>query len=233
MCSGQHNQLTLIGHKLCPYVQRTVIALKELGIAFKRIDIDLNNKPAWVKKLSPLGKVPVLVVDDETVLFESSVINEYVNEIGGGKMLSDTPVKKAKERAWVEFASSTLANVSQLYNAKDECSFTDAVNELQDKWVHLEENLAQSGFFNGEDFSLVDAAFAPVFRYFDVFERFGDFDFTNRFAKIEQWRKALGQRSSVINAVGPEYQEMLTNFVAAKESYLGELASTYITALVT
>jgi glutathione S-transferase len=146
--------------------------------------------------------------------------------------LTGTPVKKAKERAWVEFASATLANVGQLYNAKDECSFNDAVNELQEKWAHLEENVAQSAFFNGEDFSLVDAAFAPVFRYFDVFEKLGDFDFTGRFAKIEQWRKALGQRSSVINAVGPEYQEMLTNFVAAKESYLGELASTYITALV-
>ncbi|WP_171258249.1 glutathione S-transferase N-terminal domain-containing protein, partial [Acinetobacter baumannii] len=39
--------LKLISHKLCPYVQRAVIALKEKGVPFERIDIDLANKPDW------------------------------------------------------------------------------------------------------------------------------------------------------------------------------------------
>ena len=55
-------KLTLISHKLCPYVQRAVIALTEKGVPFERIDIDLANKPDWFLKISPLGKVPVLVV---------------------------------------------------------------------------------------------------------------------------------------------------------------------------
>ena len=54
--------LKLISHKLCPYVQRAVIALNEKGVAFERIDIDLANKPDWFLKISPLGKVPVLTV---------------------------------------------------------------------------------------------------------------------------------------------------------------------------
>ncbi len=54
--------LKLISHKLCPYVQRAVIALKEKGVPFERIDIDLANKPDWFLKISPLGKVPVLLV---------------------------------------------------------------------------------------------------------------------------------------------------------------------------
>ena len=52
--------LKLISHKLCPYVQRAVIALNEKGVPFERIDIDLANKPDWFLKISPLGKVPVL-----------------------------------------------------------------------------------------------------------------------------------------------------------------------------
>ncbi len=52
----------LISHKLCPYVQRAVIALNEKGAAFERVDIDLANKPDWFLKISPLGKVPVLTV---------------------------------------------------------------------------------------------------------------------------------------------------------------------------
>ncbi len=42
--------LKLVSHKLCPYVQRAVIALKEKGVPFERIDIDLNNKPDWFLK---------------------------------------------------------------------------------------------------------------------------------------------------------------------------------------
>ncbi len=47
------HQLTLVSHVLCPYVQRSVIALEELGIAYKRIDIDLNNPPEWFIRISP------------------------------------------------------------------------------------------------------------------------------------------------------------------------------------
>ncbi len=63
-------KLKLISHKLCPYVQRAVISLKEKGVPFERIDIDLDNKPDWFLKISPLGKVPVLQVGDK-VVFES------------------------------------------------------------------------------------------------------------------------------------------------------------------
>src|SRR6266478_9574691 len=72
-------KLTLISHKLCPYVQRAVIALTEKGVPFERIDIDLANKPDWFLAISPLGKTPVLQVGD-TAIFESAVILEYLEE---------------------------------------------------------------------------------------------------------------------------------------------------------
>ena len=82
--------LKLISHKLCPYVQRAVIALTEKGVPFERIDIDLANKPDWFLKISPLGKVPVLLVetaDGEAALFESNVICEYIEDTQGGAKL--------------------------------------------------------------------------------------------------------------------------------------------------
>ena len=60
--------LTLVSHELCPFVQRAAIALEEKGVAFERITIDLANKPDWFLAMSPLGKVPLLMVGDE-VLF--------------------------------------------------------------------------------------------------------------------------------------------------------------------
>ena len=72
-------KLTLISHKLCPYVQRAVIALAEKGVPFERIDVDLANKPDWFLTVSPLGKTPVLLVGD-TAIFESAVILEYLED---------------------------------------------------------------------------------------------------------------------------------------------------------
>ncbi len=83
-------KLTLISHKLCPYVQRAVIALTEKGVPFERIDIDLANKPEWFLKISPLGKVPVLLVgtaEGEAALFESNVICEYIEDTQDGAKL--------------------------------------------------------------------------------------------------------------------------------------------------
>src|SRR5947209_1305066 len=102
--------LILISHKLCPYVQRAVIALTEKGVAFERIDIDLSNKPDWFLKISPLGKVPVLSVGSdagEVALFESNVICEYIEETqGGAKLHPQDPLQRAQHRAWMEFGST-------------------------------------------------------------------------------------------------------------------------------
>ena len=109
-------KLTLISHKLCPYVQRAVIALNEKGVAFERIDIDLANKPDWFLKLSPLGKVPVLIVrseDGEVALFESNVICEYIEETQtGAKLHPQDALQRAQHRAWMEFGSTILSDRS-------------------------------------------------------------------------------------------------------------------------
>ncbi len=222
------NRLTLISHNLCPYVQRAVIALEEQGIEYKRIDIDLNNQPDWFRQLSPLEKVPVLVVDDETVLFESAVIAEYINEIGSGKLLSSAALDKARERAWIEFASATLNNIGQLYSVAGEKNYARAEAELEAKWRQLEGTLRQSTFFSGEHFSLVDAAFAPVFRYLDLFEQLVELEFLKRYPKIEKWRRTLSQRDSVKKAARPEYPLLLAEFVAERKSYLGKYARTFL-----
>lgn len=72
--------LELVSHHLCPYVQRAVITLLEKEIPHQRTYIDLSDKPDWFQVISPLGKVPLLKIQDE-ILFESAVICEYLDEI--------------------------------------------------------------------------------------------------------------------------------------------------------
>src|SRR6201994_5077136 len=99
--------LKLLSHKLCPYVQRAVIALTEKGVPFERIDIDLANKPEWFLKISPLGKTPVLVVGDHAI-FESAVILEYLEETQGHPLHPADALARAEYRSWIEFASAVL-----------------------------------------------------------------------------------------------------------------------------
>ena len=82
-------KLKLVSHKLCPYVQRAVIALAEKGVPFERIDVDLANKPDWFLKVSPLGKTPVLLVGD-TAIFESAVILEYLEDTQARRCIRPT-----------------------------------------------------------------------------------------------------------------------------------------------
>jgi glutathione S-transferase len=224
-------KLTLISHHLCPFVQRAAIALIENDVPFERRNINLSNKPDWFLKLSPPGKVPVLVVDDTTVLFESSVIAEYINDLTGGELLATDLLQKSRQRAWIEFASATIGSVGTLYNAASPAAYELARFTLSDKWQTLEKELGDGPFFAGEDFSLVDAAFAPVFRYFDTFEQLSDDEYFVDVPKVRAWRESLQQRNSVQHAVGDDYPTRLLQFLAIRDSVIGTAAAKALGAL--
>jgi glutathione S-transferase len=120
MEAHMNRTLRLVSHHLCPYVQRAIIALAEKGIAHERTYIDLAEKPAWFSALSPLGKVPLLLIDDTDVLFESAVICEYLEETSPGpKLHPRDPLERARHRAWIEFASAALADIWGLETTPD------------------------------------------------------------------------------------------------------------------
>jgi glutathione S-transferase len=216
-------KLTLVSIHLCPYVQRAAITLAEKGVAFDKVYVDLANKPDWFKAISPLGKVPVLRVGDEA-LFESSVIVEYLEETQAKPLHPKDPLARAKHRAWMEFGSSILADLWMFETTCDQAAFNGKVKTIREKFERLEGQLGEGPYFAGKEFSVVDAVFAPVFRYFDVFDDIGDFGLWKDLPKLQAWRKALAARSSVKNAVVPEYNQLLRDFLAKHDGHLNRLA---------
>jgi len=215
------DKLTLISHKLCPYVQRAVIALTEKGVPFERIDVDLANKPDWFKKISPLGKTPILLVG-ETAIFDSAVILEYLEETQPNPLHPADPLARAEHRAWIEFGSAILNDIWGLYTAADEAAFSAKTGALREKFLRLEDRL-KAPWFDGERFSLLDAAFGPVFRYFDAFDRIADFGILAGLPRIAAWRTRLAARPSVQAAVAPDYPALLWEFYRARGSHLTQL----------
>jgi glutathione S-transferase len=218
--------LTLISHVLCPYVQRAVISLTEKRIPFERIDIDLANKPAWFTAVSPLGKTPVLKVE-QTAIFESAVILEYLEETQPPPLHPPDPLRRAEHRSWIEFGSAVLNDIAGFYSAADETTFAQKIKALSDKFAQLEVRLGQgerSGhYFEGERFSLVDVVFGPVFRYFDAFDRIDDFGILTGKPKVGAYRRALSARPAVRAAVATDYGSRLWKFLQARNSHLSRI----------
>jgi glutathione S-transferase len=215
-------KLELISHHLCPYVQRAVITLLEKNIPHQRTYIDLANKPEWFAQISPLGKVPLLKVNEE-VLFESAVICEYLDEITLGSLHLDDPLQKAKHRSWIEFGSSILSIIAGFYNAPDQESFDQKRGELASKFLWIEQYLGQDGYFAGEKFSLVDGVYGAIFRYFDVFDAIDDFGIFADTPKVKNWRQLLQHRPSIQQAVTEDYHQLLLLFLKQRHAYLSTL----------
>jgi glutathione S-transferase len=215
-------KLTLISHHLCPYVQRAAITLAEKGVAFERVNIDLGNKPDWFKQISPLGKVPLLRVGDD-VLFESSVIVEYLEETQPKPLHPRDPLMRAKHRAWMEFGSTILGDLWIYETTQDQAAFEAKTQAMREKFERLERVLGDGPYFAGKDFSVVDAVFAPVFRYFDTFDQIKDSGIWSGLPNVTAWRQALASRPSVIHAVGGDYGGRLKDFLRTHNGVLAQM----------
>lgn len=216
------SRLLLVSHPLCPYVQRAAIALAEKAVPYDRVDVDLGDKPAWFTALSPLGKVPLLRVG-EAVLFESSVIVEYLEETTPRPMHPADPLERARHRAWMAFASAALDGIAGFYNAGDAQAFDARRAALADRFAWLDRHLGRGPYFAGREFHLVDAAWAPVFRYLDRFDRIADFGLLDGADRVTGYRAALAGRVSVAGAVAPDYPARLDAFLLRRGSYLSSL----------
>jgi glutathione S-transferase len=213
----------LISFKLCPFVQKAVLTLLEKGIDYDIEYIDLLNPPAWFKEISPLGKVPVVVIGEQ-VLFESSVIVEYLDEVYGEPLHPADPLQKAQNRSWMEFGNECLMNGYQIVTAADEAAFNEASDALLSKLDQLEKNLPQSKFFNGDKPSLVDLSFAPLFQRIGFIDHIvpGVVD-SARHPKVTAWGQSLLQLDIMPKSAVPELEDLYAGMMKNQGGYLGSL----------
>ena len=219
-------ELELISFNRCPYVQRSVITLLHKKADFKVTYVDLSNKPDWFLEISPFGKVPCLRVTDngeESVIFESAVINEFVDEVTPGSLLPEDPIQRAVCRSWIEYGGACMKDAGRMVITKDREVFEQARESLQERLGRLEATIGAGPFFIGESFSLVDAAYAPTFMrlemWRDVFEPYPRRDYP----KVVAWSDALLEMPEVKNSVVPELAELTYQRIRELGSYVSTL----------
>ena len=151
------------------------------------------------------------------------MILEFLEETQPSPLHPKHPLTRAEHRAWIEFGSSVLNDISGFYTALDQVAFVAKGKTLEQRFGQLEQRLGEGPFFEGKRFSLVDAVFGPVFRYFDVFDRIGEFGVLADKPKVNVWRSALAARMSIQNAVAKDYGQRLWAFLEARKSRLSSI----------
>jgi glutathione S-transferase len=220
----------LISSATCPFVQRSAITLEHKHVPYEIEFVDLANKPQWFLELSPTGKVPVLVVRDgerEIVLFESAVINEYLDEITEGSLLPRDPLLRARHRAMIEFASSAIADSWRMGVAQSrELAFAEAA-ALRSKLGRFEAEMV-GPFFTGTELTLVDTAAIPLLlRTMWTVEPAPELAVFEGLPKVQAWYDAALELDAVARSAVPNVRELYREYLAKRPgSWVGSLIET-------
>jgi glutathione S-transferase len=216
-------KLELISFKLCPFVQRSVITLNYKGLPYDIRYIDLDNPPDWFKEISPFGKVPVLRVDEEMVLFESAIINEFIDDVTEGSLKPQDPLILARNRGWIEFGSNSIFDMVSLFKAETEEDYAAALETTMKNLTKVEQIFGSGPWFNGEDFSLVDCAYAPLFMRYELLNAHHHLFDAEQFPRLSAWSNRLLELEAVRTSVVDDFSDLFYAHVRKPGGYGSKL----------
>ena len=164
--------LKLYDYPDCPFCQKVRVVLAEKDLEYEKIFVDLRKqeqKTPEFLRMNPYGKVPVLVDDDE-VIYDSTIINEYLEEeYPLPRLMPEDSQGRARVRILEDYCDNsfippTTMLLTQLRKPdaeRDMQRVEQAREELRRGLYFLRDHLGSQEFLVGREFSLADAAFAP------------------------------------------------------------------------
>jgi glutathione S-transferase len=210
----------LVSFRLCPFVRRSVIVMRLKELDHDVVYVDLADPPAWFLEISPLKKVPLLRVGGE-VLFESTAINEYLDETGGNSLHPVEPLQKATHRAWIEFSNRAMWHAYHLTLEKTEADFKRALEKMWNDFEELETALSSGPYFSGKKLCLVDVSFAPLFQQLEYLSRLYPGIADNaRHPKVNEWWQALCGHPVIEATLGDDFEDLYHALIYRRQGFL-------------
>ena len=180
------------------------MVLHEKGVRFETYEVDLSNKSEEFLGASPTGKVPVVVVDGDSI-YESNVVNQYLDEVANGtRLMPEDPKTRAHARIWMAFADTDffpavfVASVGRERGFSEE-RISEAFEKLEAALRKLEESLEGRDYLAGE-FSLADVAHAGNFVRLRELEERGEVSLES-YPNVAGWVERLEARESYRAAI--------------------------------
>jgi glutathione S-transferase len=186
------------------------MALLEKGIAFTLFEIDLFNRPAWFRTISPYGKVPLIRHGGGTV-YESGIINQYLDEaFPDPPLLPATPIGRARARIWMDYCETRFLPAANAVVAagSDPAKRGAAVAGFSDVLRFIEHEafgpLSAAGpYFFGAGVSLVDIHYSPFFERFGTYVELGGAEWPDECRRLRHWFEAMQARPSFTATAKP------------------------------
>lgn len=183
----------------CPFSHRCRIVLFEKGMDFEILDVDIHSKPEDLAIMNPYNEVPVLV-ERELQLYESNIINEYIDErFPHPQLMPADPVMRARARLMLFNLErelfihvKTLEDSSTTKKALETARIT-----IRDNLTQIAPLFTKQKFILGEEFSMLDVAIAPLLWRF---EHYG-IEVTKGLAPVMKYAERLFSREAFIDSL--------------------------------
>lgn len=200
------NPAVLFSARVCPFAQRSRMMLIEKGAEFETREVDLDAPDPEFLRLSPLAKVPLLL-HGEGRIWESTVINEYLEEVlDGPSLMPSGALSRARVRIWVDYANSQFVPwFYKLLLQQDPVARAEHGEQLLARLKFMEQGLGESAgpYWSGASPSLADLAFYPFFERFCVLNHYRNFHLPASCPRLQDWFDAMRRRDSVRRTGNP------------------------------
>jgi len=192
-------KVKLYSAKGCPFARRTRVVLHEKGIDFEASEVDFRNKSEEFLEASPPGKVPVVVVDGDS-LYESNIVNQFLNEVfEKPKLLPEDSKARAYARIWMaraddDFYPQVFVSGMGRERGFSEERISEALEKLKVTLSRLEERLEGREYLAG-GFSLADIAHAGNFVRLHELDENGAVSLAD-YPNVASWMERIEARES-------------------------------------
>ncbi len=199
--------MKLIGSLTSPFVRKVQIVLAEKKIEFE-FEVDSPWTPETkVPNVNPLGKIPVLVLDDSTVLFDSRVIVEYIDSVApNNKLMPESNRERAEVKRWCAVADGICDSAALIFLERkrpQEQQSAGWIDRQHDKILsslkYMAEELGECSWCMGTHFSLADVGAGCALGYLAL--RFPEISWSEQYPNLSRLYEKLMLRPSFADTV--------------------------------
>ncbi|GBP19006.1 Pyrimidodiazepine synthase [Eumeta japonica] len=195
-------KLRLFAMRFCPYAERSVLVLNAKNLKYDTVFINLDQKPEWIYNFSPKGTVPALEYEEGKALFDSNIINVFLDEkYPDAPLQASDPIRRAEDKMLVEkFASAQSAYYTAAFNPQ--ALESSMVQNYHKGLELLQTELQDRGtkFLHGDEPGLVDYTIWPFLERFEALPLLGKTDFAidrTKYALLVTYMDAMKQVPAV------------------------------------
>ena len=200
---GTSTMMNLYSGTTCPFSHRCRIVLYEKQMDFQVIDVDLFNKPEDIAVINPYNRVPVLV-DRDLVLYESNIINEYIDErFPHPQLMPPDPIMRARARQLLFTMEQELFSHIEVLE-KNLKSAEKSRLHVRDRLTELAPIFTKQKHMLGEEFSMLDVAIAPLLWRLDHY----GVELDKTAAPLMKYAERIFSRQGFIDALTPSEKVM-------------------------